>query len=584
MSALDYSQGFGPSTSYNQVLMHPVGRSILEQWNALPTDEVERYALASIPLELAVRTAPGLIDDPAAQNAALAELAAAQPIDPSELRREDPVPAPAKRKIPGKRGPARWSETVERYGRFEFVARGPQDGRPYLDVEFSAVIEGPSGGVRVPGFYDAEGIYRLRFMPLEPGTYTFTTSSNAGTLDGYTGRFVATPQHAGSHGPVRADGLHFCYDDGHAYRPIGTTAYAWLHQNQERRARTIETLRNSGFNKFRMCLFPKWFAYNEGEPESTPFVKAADGTYDFTQPDPAFWRELERRVEELANMGVEADLVLFHPYDKWGFEDMGKDTDDRYVRYAVARLASFFNVWWSLANEHDVMVKKTEDDWERLGSLVQASDPSNHLRSIHHCLEFYDHSRPWITHASIQSAEVERTGEWRERWGKPVIIDECGYEGDLQYSWGDITAAELTRRHWAAAVRGGYAGHGETYAHPENEIWWSTGGELRGESSARISFLRRIMDAGPEAGWEPQGPSWAYPTAGVDDHVFISYLGMTQAKHHTFVLSPERSYTVHVIDTWQMTAQTVAQGARGRIDVSLPGRPYMAVRFVAESP
>ncbi|MFJ4029603.1 DUF5060 domain-containing protein [Paenarthrobacter sp. NPDC089989] len=304
--------------------MHPVGRAILEKWNALPSDEVERYALASIPLELAVRTAPALIDDPAAQDAALAELAAAEPTDPTAWRREDqPHPTPAPAQLVGNRTPARWPETVRTYKRFELEAHGPIEGNPYTDIEFTAVIEGPAGHVHIPGFYDGEGIYRLRFMPLEPGSYTFSTLSNSQTLNGHTGNFAATPPDPDSHGPIRAEGFHFRYDDGTPYRPIGTTAYAWLHQRPERRVRTMEAIRYSGFNKLRMCLFPKWFAFNEVEPEFTPFVRATDGTYDFTLPDPAFWMELEERVEELADMGVEAELVFFHPYDKWGFEDMG---------------------------------------------------------------------------------------------------------------------------------------------------------------------------------------------------------------------------------------------------------------------
>ena len=561
--------------------MHPVGRAILEHWNVLPHDEKERYELASIPLELAVRTAPALIDDTDAQAAALAELAAAEPTDPIQFRRREAVTA-APLEDRAERTSPRWTQQVETFGRFELEALGPRDGRPYVDVDFSATLVGPSGEVSVPGFHHSEGIYRLRYMPLVPGRYTFTTSSNAGSLHGHEGSFIAVSPAEGNHGPVRADGYHFRYSDGAAYRPIGTTAYAWLHQDPERRDRTIRTLRASGFNKLRMCLFPKWFAYNETEPEIAPFVRRDDGSFDFNQPDPEFWDEIERRIDELAALEVEADLVLFHPYDRWGFEDMGADNDDRYVRYAVARLASYPNVWWSLANEHDVMVMKTDDDWERLGALVKASDPVGHLRSIHHCLKSYDHSRPWITHASIQSPDVERTTEWREKWGKPVLIDECGYEGNLQYPWGDLTAAELTRRHWSAAVRGGYAGHGETYANPDNEIWWSTGGDLCGESSDRIAYLKDIMDAGPNAGWEPDVRSWAYPTAGVEHDFYISYLGITQPTHHLFVLDPRRSYSVDVIDTWKMTTVTVARGARGRIDVPLPGRPYIAVRFIAE--
>ena len=40
-------------------------------------------------------------------------------------------------------------------------------------------------------------------------------------------------------------------------------------------------------------------------------------------------------------------------------------TDDRYVRYVVARLAAFRNVWWSMANEWDLARSKTMADWDR---------------------------------------------------------------------------------------------------------------------------------------------------------------------------------------------------------------------------
>ena len=50
-------------------------------------------------------------------------------------------------------------------------------------------------------------------------------------------------------------------------------------------------------------------------------------------------------------------------------------------------------------------------------------------------------------------------------------------------------------------MRGGYAGHGETYAHPEDIIWWARGGKLYGEAWKRIAFLRKLLeaDAAPSA-------------------------------------------------------------------------------------
>jgi hypothetical protein len=68
-------------------------------------------------------------------------------------------------------------------------------------------------------------------------------------------------------------------------------------------------------------------------------------------------------VLALRDLGVEADVILFHPYDRWGFADLGAEADDRLVRYAVRRLAAFSNVWWAMANEYDLMAGKTEADW-----------------------------------------------------------------------------------------------------------------------------------------------------------------------------------------------------------------------------
>jgi hypothetical protein len=115
-----------------------------------------------------------------------------------------------------------------------------------------------------------------------------------------------------------------------------------------------------------------------------------------------------------------------------------------------------------------------EQDWE--AGVVRKNDHVGHLTSIHNCLGFYDHARPWITHCSVQRIDAyrtsENTDEWREAYAKPVVVDECGYEGDLDQGWGNISGRELVRRCWEGAVRGGYVGHGETYLNDREELWW----------------------------------------------------------------------------------------------------------------
>ena len=118
----------------------------------------------------------------------------------------------------------------------------------------------------------------------------------------------------------------------------------------------------------------------------------------------------------------------------------------------------------------------------------------------------FDHRKPWVDHVCIQNWDVKRTAEWREAWGKPIVNDEPEYEGNIPRPWGNISARELVHRFWITVMRGGYAGHGETFMHPQDLLWWAKGGELRGESWKRIGFLRDLIEADVKNGLTPFTP------------------------------------------------------------------------------
>ncbi|MDR1188962.1 MAG: DUF5605 domain-containing protein [Bifidobacteriaceae bacterium] len=471
--------------------------------------------------------------------------------------------------------------SAEQWRTCELVIDGPASGNPFMDVEASATFQHDDSRLTVDAFYDGDGRHILRFLPPKPGEWTWTMTSNAQSLHGLTGRIAVQPSDAP--GPVRTDGFHFRYASGGRYRPVGTTAYAWTHQSPELQSQTLETLSRSAFNKVRMCVFPKAYLYNNEDPELYPFLSDGHGGWDTTRFDPRFFRHFESQVEALGRLGIEADVILFHPYDRWGFADLGEQSDDRYVRYLVRRLAAYPNVWWSLANEYDLMSAKTIPDWERIASIVKAEDHSDHLTSIHNCFGFYDYSRPWITHCSIQRIDVyrtaENTNEWRERWGKPVVIDECAYEGDLDQGWGNITAEEMARRFWEGAVRGGYTGHGETYWSEDEVIWWSKGGRVRGASPDRIAFLDRLIGEAPGGVLEPLASEWDAPRGGVEGEYELVYFGFNRPRFRTLTLVPGLRAHVDVIDTWNMTVETLPGVHEGTLTVELPARQYMALRL-----
>jgi hypothetical protein len=139
----------------------------------------------------------------------------------------------------------------------------------------------------------------------------------------------------------------------------------------------------------------------------------------------------------------------------------------------------------------------------------------------------------------------------------------------------------MVRRFWETLVRGGYCGHGETYLHPDDILWWSKGGRLHGESPARLAFLRRILEEGPAGGHEPiDGFCDArFPCAGRAGEYYLSYFGIHQPRQQSFTLPGDQDFQAEVIDTWEMTITPLPGAFAGRAVIELPARPYMAVRL-----
>jgi len=244
-------------------------------------------------------------------------------------------------------------------------------------------------------------------------------------------------------------------------------------------------------------------------------------------------------------MGIEADVILFNLY-MGGYPgglkclggpnasdyDLGPDT--LFLKYIVARLAAFRNVWWSMSNEWNQCSCKWADAgtnpcpaakdfsdpgcgvdgsnspalhtpiWDELFKTVASEDPSHHLTSIHNNGYLYNYSQPWITHFSIQHTHNKPHTLWGLYGRKPFVWDEVKYEGSVASNWGSLSGPQMVLRFWWGAAVGAYGGHGEVYndatskhcgtsaAHGGNS-WSGGGGFLCGQSPERIAWFKAYI-------------------------------------------------------------------------------------------
>lgn len=150
---------------------------------------------------------------------------------------------------------------VNRWGVFEVSLNGTDEGNPFVEQTLTGIFTSKDESVCVNGFYDGDGVYRIRFMPSYEGEYSFVLHATF-TKQVFSGTFVVDPPKANNHGPVHVhDTYHFSYADETPYISIGTTAYVWHLQNEQTKEQTLKTLQDSAFNKLRFCIFPKHYVW-----------------------------------------------------------------------------------------------------------------------------------------------------------------------------------------------------------------------------------------------------------------------------------------------------------------------------------
>jgi hypothetical protein len=376
----------------------------------------------------------------------------------------------------------------------------PTAANPFTDVAVQGTF-GPAGEAPlvVDGFCDANDgtTFRIRFMPAKPGTYSYSVVYRQGAFDTSTqGTFRATD--ATKKGILRVDPefpAHFRWE-GTQERFFwnATTAY-WLAGWDDDTLRAIlDRLDLARITRLRAALagrvesgrawFEDVFPTNNFTFLLNPWVAQSPDSvekpgHDVTRFNIPYWQKWDRLLRHARSRDLVVSVIFYvdgrRPgVDPFGPAAMGGPDEQRYYRYAIARLAPFANVMWDLANEYRHF---RNDAWaDKMGAFVKQCDPYDHLASTHGHGDFRFATAPWADVALYQSWDEHGGYEFmlanrlrQAATGRviPQINEEFGYEDHYPKGWGESrqpparSAASRARIAWEICLAGGYPTTGE---------------------------------------------------------------------------------------------------------------------------
>jgi hypothetical protein len=393
----------------------------------------------------------------------------------------------------------------------------------------------------VDGFCDsADGrTFRIRFMPSKPGAHDYTVRYREGAFEqAHTGVFQA--RDTKKKGLVRVDPefpAHFRWEGTkERYFWNGTTAYWLAGWDDETARQIIDRLDRLKITRVRAALSGRvkdgrawfenvlptdqfsfllnpWVAQNPQSVEQPGF--------DVTRFNVAYWQKWERLLAHARSQDLIVSVIFYvggrRPgVDPFGKAGMGGPDEQRYYRYAIARLAPFSNVMWDLANEYRLF---RNDAWaERMGAFVKQCDPYDHLTSTHGHPDFRFRKSPWADFAMYQSWDEHGGYDFmlsnrleQARTGRmiPQVNEEYGYEDHYPRGWGENrkaparSAETRARLAWEICLAGGYQTTGERANSPTGGGWINGRGD---DSMTMLELYGHLYDFFTSMTWWKLAP------------------------------------------------------------------------------
>ena len=374
---------------------------------------------------------------------------------------------------------------------------GKRYKQPFNDVSLKMIVTGPDKKEKViPGFWDGEDVWKLRFSSKCMGRHKFRTECSDLSNDflhGHEGEFEVIEYSGNNHlymdGPVKTDsnGRYLKHDSGKPFFWLADTWWMGL-TNRLKWPGDFKLLTEDrvkkGFNVIQIVagLYPdmEWGDIRGTNEAGLPWDKG------FKSINPEYFKHADKKIEYLCDNGLMPCIV-----GCWGYfaKFAGKDTIKKHWEYLVARWGSY-PVAWCMAGEAlmpfyndadslgniEEYKKEAKRTWTEITRHVKAIDPYQRLLTIHPGC--HDYSRNLVEDTGLIDLDMMQTGHSgyasfgitvkmaREGFAMkpsiPLLNSEVCYEGISASNFEDVQ-----RFMFWSCVLSGTCGH--TYG--ANGIW-----------------------------------------------------------------------------------------------------------------
>ena len=281
----------------------------------------------------------------------------------------------------------------------------PTGGNPFI-ADFHATFSGPNGAqLEVPGFYNGDNMWIIRFSSSSIGEWTFVTQSTIKKLDSKRGTVAVTANtHKDRHGAIVINSenpQHFYHEDGTPYFQLAFECdwlFALDYHNKIAAPKTSHLLDLLSKYKINQVV-TTMYSFDVNWPKDERLVDHPEHEYggdltifpflgtnnnpDFSSLNVAFFQNFDRTISLMEDRNIYVHLMIYVWNKMVNWPAPESEADNMYYDYIIKRYQAFSNVIWDVSKEALNNARCTEAYGVERIQRIRKLDAYKRLVSVH---------------------------------------------------------------------------------------------------------------------------------------------------------------------------------------------------------